>query len=538
MRCSPATMLFLLLSPFAVGAGEPLHQQIDRFITAGVPDFAKKSAGSASDAEFLRRVTLDLAGTTPSHAETRAFLDDKDSARRAKLIDTLLASPGYGRRMTQFFDVMLMERRRDAKVSRANWETFLRASIDANKPYDEMVREILSADGVDAAKRGPAKFYLDRDGEVQAITRDIGRLFLGRNMQCAQCHDSPLVDDYKQEHYYGIQAFLNRTTMFPNANVATAVLGEKAEGEISFTSVFDATKAQKSTLPKMPGGKAISEPKFEKGKEYKVAPTAATVRPVPNFSRREQLAGAITASPSFDRNTANRLWAMMMGRGLVHPLDLDHSDNPPSHPELLDLLAREFAEHRFDVKYLLREIALSQAYQRSSELSADAKDLPEDRYLIAILKPLSAEQLAYATMQATGFTDSVRQSLKAPTDAAMQASLSAQVPAFVKMFAAAPGQPEDDFETKLDQTLFLKYNQAIRGLISVRPGSLLDRTIKLTDPAARANELFLGIFNRPATADEKKEIADMMKNAKNPPEEALGEIIWAMLASAEFRFNH
>lgn len=533
-RTLAAIGVCLLVAAFS--RAQPLHQRVDVLIAKGFPNYEKQAAPLAGDAEFLRRITLDLTGTIPTADETRAFLNDKDADKRTKLIDKLLASPGYARRMTWHFDTMLLERRNGPKVARPLWEEFLRSSFEANKPLDQLVKEILSADGVDAKARGPAKFFLDRDLEPNLTTRDIGRVFLGRNLQCAQCHDSPVVDDYKQEHYYGIQAFLNRSFLFPNPQAPTAVIAEKAEGETSFTSVFDKSKAVKSTGPKMPKGKAIGEPKFEKGKEYKVAP-AKDVRPIPNFSRREQLAASIVESPYFARNAANRLWALMMGRGIVHPLDLDHKDNPPSHPELLDLLAKEFAAHKHDIKWLIRELALSKTYQRTSEIPSQLKDVPADKYLVGVLKPLTPEQFAYAVMQATGFTDSVRLSTKEPTDAKINPSLVGQAPAFVRMFASQPGQPEDGFQATIDQTLFLKHNATIRNLIALRTGCLLDRASKLADPSAVADELFLSVYTRPATAEEKKDIADVLKDAKDR-NGTLTEIIWAMLTSAEFRFNH
>lgn len=522
--------------PRGINAAEPLHARIDQLIEAGHPDFKSLAAPLSSDAEFLRRVTLDLVGTLPTAVETRAFLADKDPQKRTKWIDQLLASEGYSRRMTQFLDVMLMERRPDSKVGRPLWEEYLRTSFQQNKPFDVLAREILSADGADTAKRAPAKFFLDRNFEPNQVTRDLGRLFLGRNLQCAQCHDSPLIDDYKQEHYYGLMAFINRSSLFPPGKGDTAAIGEKADGEVTFTSVFDKNKVQKSTGPKVITLKSIPDQKLEKGKEYKVAPSAPTVRPIPTYSRRELLASAIVESPWFSRNAANRFWAMVMGRGLVHPLDLDHKDNPPSHPELLDLLTKELVDHKFDVKWLLRELVLSKTYQRSSELSSSMKEPPADRYLVAVLKPLSPEQFVYALMQASGYTDSLRGIQKMPNETAVNTGLAAQVAPFVRMLGNQPGQAEE-FQASLDQTLYLKHSAAIRNFISQRANCLLDRCGKLTDSKSIANELFLSVYTRPATADEAKDIADILKDAKDRPA-VLSEVIWAMLASAEFRFNH
>ena len=542
MLSSPRAVAALLALAFAgvAPAADPLHVRIDQLVAAGQPDHAKLAAPPASDAEFLRRAYLDLNGTLPTAEAARKFLADTDPKKREKLIDELLAAPGYARRMAQFYDVVLMERRRDAKVPRAAWEEFLRTSFEANKPYDALVRDILSADGVDPKNRGPAKFYLDRDFEPNAVTRDISRVFLGKNLTCAQCHDHPLVNDYKQAEYYGILAFLNRSFLFPNATVPTAMLAEKADGEVSFTSVFDKAKKANSTKPQVAGLKPLAEPTPEKGKEYKVAPgpkPGEGPRPEPAFSRRAQLAGAITApeNKQFARAAANRLWGMMLGRGIVHPVDMDHGANPPTHPELLDLLTEEFAAHKFDIKWLLREIALSKTYQRTSEVPASMGDAPPNRYLVANLKPLSPEQLAYALLQATGQTDAERLATKG-TEAALDARLAPRVAPFRAMFGGRPGEP-DAADATLDQTLFLKYGPGVRSMIAPRAGNLVDRLAKRQAADEVADELFLSVLTRPPSADERADVAELLK--KSPDRAAaLAELVWALVASAEFRFNH
>src|SRR5262249_43002026 len=150
--------------------------------------------------------------------------------------------------------------------------------------------------------RPAAKFYLDRDADANLLTRDIGRLFLGMNLTCCQCHDHPLVPEYKQGHYYGLNAFLSRSFLFRDGK-SPAVLAEKAEGEVSFQSVFDPQKVTKTTGPRLPQGPVLPEPMLEKGKEYEVAP-AKGVRPIPKFSRRAQLAAqlAVAGNTQFKRN--------------------------------------------------------------------------------------------------------------------------------------------------------------------------------------------------------------------------------------------
>src|SRR5262249_53363756 len=175
-----------------VPAGEALHRKIDRAIDAKVKG---DPAAQSTDAEFLHRACLDLTGMIPTSADARAFLDDPSAYKRARLIDRLLASRDYVWRMQDYFDIMLMDRRAGTPVPARVSRAFLRRAIAANVPYNRLVAEILAADGSEAESRGAAKFYLDRLADPNLLTRDISRMFLGRDLQCAQCHDHPLIDD-------------------------------------------------------------------------------------------------------------------------------------------------------------------------------------------------------------------------------------------------------------------------------------------------------------------------------------------------------
>ncbi len=425
----PLTFLGLLLVPGLAVAETPLRQRIDQAIAAALPN--QTVVGPSSDSEFLRRIYLDLVGTIPTTAEARAFLNDRTPDKRTRLIDRLLASPEHARYFATVFDVMLMERRPAKNGNQAQWSEALREAFAANKPWDVLAREVLSNDGSDPKTRGLARFILDRDAEPHLVTRDVSRLFLGTNLRCAQCHDHPRVEEYRQEHYYGLFAFVSRTQLVREKGSKLAVLAEKADGEVTFQSVFDPSKTTKATGPRIPNGPALKETPPEKGKEYLVAP-APGVRAVPRYSRRARLGPEVTKPEhvAFKRNIANRLWAQMMGRGLFTPLDMDHPANPPSHPELLTLLADDLAEHKFDMRYFLRELALSQTYQRSSELPAGLKEAEASRYQVANLKGLTPEQLAWSLMQATGVTETTRKGLGAQAnEATLHARLAASVTA-------------------------------------------------------------------------------------------------------------
>ncbi len=505
---------------------QSLHGVIDR-------EIQRQAGGSLSpksdDATFIRRIYLDLAGTIPTPGEARQFLADSDPAKREKLIDRLLGGEDYARRMQEYLAAMLLERRTDTKVPDPKWAEYLRRSIAENKPWNELVGELLFVEpAVDKQPQASEKFLLVSGREdMHQRTQDVARLLLGRDIMCSQCHDHPTVDDYKQADYYGLFTYVQETS-------------DKAFAE--FESVF--VPGKKSTGPHLPGAESIEIPKFEKAQ----AEEALKYRP------RLLLAGDLptTDNPLFKRNAANRFWFVMMGRGLVHPLDLDHSGNPPSHPELLDALADDFAKSGFDVKHLLREIALSEAYQRSSQLpdGADENDVPITSYRAAIPKPLTAEQMAWAVMQATGNLPAL---LAAPAPEKSEFTYNNYINGridkapdnfhdamtlFVGVFSNPPGEPEVEFNTAVGHTLFLMNEPLILDWLKPQPGNLVDRLTNIADSAAIAEELYLSVLTRLPREEERAEVDQYLQQFQNRRAEVLGELAWALIASAEFRSNH
>lgn len=346
-----------------------LTAQIDQMIVEANAGVAAPLVG---DAEFLRRASLDLIGVPPSAEDIRAFIADASPEKRAAAVDRLLAHPRYARHMAEVFDVMFMERRPSVHVTADEWHQYLLKAFRENRPYNELAKEILSADGAEPAPRAAAKFYLDRLADPHLLTRDVGRVFFGQDLQCAQCHDHPLIDDYHQADYHGLLAFFNASALFTApAPDGKSYFIEKAGTEAEFESVF--AKGEKHTTgPKMPGMAKLEEPALYPDELYEVKPTDV-VRPKPKFSRRAKLAELATtgANREFNENIANRLWAHMMGLGLVNPFDLHHSSNPPTNPALLKLLGEQFAAGGFNVKEFLRSLALTQTYQRSIDPPAD-----------------------------------------------------------------------------------------------------------------------------------------------------------------------
>ncbi|WP_197443039.1 DUF1549 domain-containing protein [Lignipirellula cremea] len=531
-----------------------MHRIIDEQLTAALAAGGVPAADICDDAEFLRRLYLDLTGVIPPRETVLAFLADENPQKRVAAIDRLLASEAYARRMAVAFDVMLMERRPDKYITTDEWRAYLQASFATNKPLDQLAAEVLGATGREPELRPAARFFLDREVEQDVLVRDIGRLFLGADLQCAQCHDHPDIAGYLHHHYHGLAVFVSGLKIFKREGQIS--LQEKAVREIEFLSVFDLDNPQK-TGPRL--FEAVFEtPALVVGEEYQEKPSAQTPM-LPKFSLQQLLARRLpsAATPAFGRNLANRLWAMMLGQGLVEPLDMQHADNPPSHPELLAALTEHLEATGYDARDFLREIALSDAYQRSSLLPADVDParLPPESFGVANLKSLSPEQLFDSLLSAAEaaplLARQIEQTLqedaaayqKLQDDPAALAAAQSQGRAerlaeFVMLFGSPPGQPEGPFQASLPQSLFLANSPLVQDWIEPADDNLAGRLLAEPDAEKVADELYLCVLSRRPTAAEKELVQQHLESRGEARRLAVTELLWATIASAEFRFNH
>lgn len=511
-------------------SAEDLHIAIDELVAAKAKG---EIAPTAADGEFLRRVYLDLAGRIPSRDEAVQFLADQTEEKREQLVDQLLGGDEYPRRMAELLHVILMERMGDHE----EWNKYLHDSLAANKPWDQIVREIANPNSDDEATRGAAFFMtkrLEKYGQnpvdYPGLVRDVGRMFLGVDVQCAQCHDHLFVSDYEQVDYQGLFAFVGQTMIRTDVKfpaVAERLVAKPTE----FKSVFVMEDLQ--TGPRLPFGKEVEVPVFAKGEEYKEPPDRKTKFPgIPKFSPLRVLSEQLPEHPLFAKNIANRIWWVIMGRGLVSPLDLHHSDNPPSHPELLDLLGDELIAHEYDLRWLMRELASSKTYQRASELPTTATaEISETTYQVAIEKPMSSEQLLRSMLQAVG--DGKVASINLADE-----KLSDLNSRFTKAFANPPREPEIGHNPSVKAALFLLNDAVVLDWLKPADGNLVDRLV-IDDHASQvAEELYLSVLTRYPSDEEIDEVTSYLASNSDNRAAACADLAWSLLASVEFCVNH
>jgi len=526
--------------PFATvrAAEQPLRDVIDEHVKASWTREKITPAPPASDAEFLRRVYLDIVGIIPTHDEARAFLDDKSADKRAKLIDRLLDHPRYALHQADEWDLVLFGRHPPGYETsrRPTFQRWLQEQFAKNTPYDKWVSDILKAEGT-TVDDGPPWFLAQYDRQPEDATEKITQTFLGVQLQCARCHDHPF-EKWTQIDFYAMSAFLARLQVVQfdkKNNELKAMIGEKNSGEILFTGPAAQQVPGKKGEPIKPRflqGQPLEEPAPPKDlKEERNLP-GGKVPPRPYFSRKDKLAEWITAkeNPYFVRAVANRVWAQYMGRGIVHPVDNMSPKNRPSHPKLLDACAQSIVEHNFDLKWYIRELCNSQTYQLSS--AGDVEDARPAWFERGRVRPLSAEELLESWRVATGYDEVAR--AKPGKELGRFHGVGWE---YMIRFFGQPNNGKGNFQGGMQEHLYLNNGEVSR-LIVTDKGSLYQTVMDDKAPwEDRVDRLYLSILSRPAKPAEKKKFAEYLSNGDKPGER-LREAIWVLMTCSEFRFNH
>lgn len=535
--------LRILLSSVALFSAPPLfadellppdramEEVVDHYIGARLKAENLNAAPAADDATFIRRVTLDLVGRIPTVAETNTYVASTDPAKRAKLIDRLMASPGYARHQAAEFDVMMME-----GTNKGSIRGYLQTAFADNKPWSAIFRDVMVADESDPKQKGAGEFLRQRITDIDKLTSEVSVVFFGVNISCAKCHDHPKVQDWKQDHFYGMKAFFNRT--FDNGGF----LAEREYGAVKYKTTKGVEKPAKMMFLT---GKVIDAPGKEPTKDEEKQEKARLdefkkkkqAPPKPSFSARAQLVETALQSGQrdfFARAVVNRVWHRVMGHGLVMPLDQMHSANPPSHPELLDWLARDLIEHNYDLRRLTRGLVLSKTYGRSSKWHND--DTPSPRFF-AMARPraLTPMQLATALRLATTDPLTFPETLK-PEE--LEKKLES-IEQSARGFASQIEQPHEDFQIGAGEALLFTNNARVMAEFLTDGGDRLVGRMKLAkEPKEAVDVAVRSTLCRPPSDEEVKVMSEYLQRRGDRPVAAYQQLVWALVTSAEFRFNY
>jgi Protein of unknown function (DUF1553)/Protein of unknown function (DUF1549) len=454
----------------------------------------------SEDAEFLRRVHLDLIGRLPSAEEVRTFLNEPPSdAKRSRLIAALIERGEFVDFWTmKFGDWLLISGKRGGELPTRTYHAWVREQLARNRPLDQMVRDLLLAQG-DPGKTGPANFYT-LASDPRDLGEHVGSLFLGTQIACARCHAHP-ADRWTQDDYHAFAACFARVTQ-QGGMVRIADRGE-----------VEHPKTHKPVAPRPLGG---ATGKVDAGD--------------PRVPLAEWLVSG--DNPMFARNLVNRVWKHLLGRGLVEPVDDLRPTNPPANPALLDALAANFVRHGFDLRWLVREIAESRTYQLTS-LATPENRRDERLFSHACLKPLSAQVLADAVAQVTGVPDEFPAYVSG-TRAVQLIGSQTPSPALDVLGRCAR---ERSCETAgragggLAQALHLINGSTINDKLGSAAKALQARGIS---SGAIIDELYVRALSRPATVAERAEWEPLLATDAD----AVEDLLWALLNSREFSFNH
>jgi hypothetical protein len=508
----------------ALKAARANPDSLDRHLIAQWKRLNVAPSPAADDETFIRRITLDISGTLPTPDEVTAYVADSSSDKKSRLVDRLLERPEHASYFALKWADILQNRGRSYSSRRQREGTALltawaRDSIAANKPYDQFVSEILTATG--SQERNPPTVWYRSVRTTQEYVESVAQAFLGVRIQCAQCHHHP-AERWSQADYYSFAANFARVGRkggFADAEVPTSeVIFLKNDGEVAH-----------------PRTGVVMQPRPLGGPDFQLTRYD---------DPRRALAKWMTSpdNPFFARTMANRMWGHFLGRGIVHPIDDSRSTNPPSNPALLDALAREFVESGYDVRHLMRVITGSAAYGLSSKSTPFNRDDIQS-FARFELRRLSAEVLL----------DSISQVLEVPTVFAggpgkfPLGTRAIDLPdenvpiSFLDVFgrpsrtSACECERSDD--PALAQALELVNSKEIQRKLTAADGYVSRLSANDLSHADNVREVFLKVFAREPRSEESQTAIEFLESEPDRAE-AYRTLLWSLLATNEFIFNH
>lgn len=490
----------------------------------------------ATDAEWCRRLFVRVIGRIPTAEELKTFTSDRSPNKREQLVDRLLTDENYveeyARHWATIWSNVLVGRTggsAESLADREGLEQYLRQSLAKNKPYDQLVRELLTATGTSKpgteGYNGAVNFLLaGLSKDATLATARVSRVFLGRQLQCAQCHKHP-EQDWPQEQFWSLNAFFRQ------------MRAEKAGAGMRLVNVDFSGEGQNSTEGEVfyetpTGLLKTAFPAFLDG--TKVPPSGQLAE----VDRRAELARLVAASPEMPRALVNRVWAHFFGYGFTQPVDDIGPQNPPSNPELFDRLSEQFAAHHFDLKDLIRWIALSDAFGRSSKLTTLAsKDMPEAGAVALFSRYYSRQMQAEEVYNSLVHAAQIRKTASNAAD--IEKARVDWLAQFSRQMGTDAADEESHFNGSMRQSLIMMNGDLMRRAASSKSEGLLKSvagsSLKFED---KVQHLFLSALSREPNKKELDAARTILKNSAGDQAVALEDIWWALLNSNEFILDH
>ncbi|MBL8795175.1 MAG: DUF1549 domain-containing protein [Planctomycetia bacterium] len=535
-RVSCAVALLVLMAPAPIQAEAPpaltVARRIDQLIDASLQAAKVPASPRSDDAEFQRRVSLDLTGRLPPPDRAAAFLDSTEPDKRARLIDDLLASQDFGRHWARYWAELFVKRdgEQNKRLKSDEFRAWLAEQFNQGRGWDQIVTAMLTVDDTTASG-----FFFQANrlsGDRPSPAKVVGaaaNLFLGIQFQCAECHDHPFTDAWRRDDFWGLAAFFGRTRF---AQVEVNKTRQVKITEEDPPPPDEKTKGRPMFKPPVNGVIDVPDPLDAK----KISGTVAAKflgGDAPKMSEkgphRPQFAAWLTApaNPWFARAAVNRYWAALFARGLVNPLDDMGPDSEPTHPELLAYLAEEFRQSGHDLKHLLRAVCNSAAYQRSSRALPENRD--HDGYARMRVKFLHGEVLLKSLDQVLG----VEVIVPPVKDKNKEKDRTVTISNAELFDTAVYDDDPANYSYGAPQLLRLMNAEIPR-----RSPAVIERLLlNPGEPADHVERLFLLTLSRRPSAEEKQELVKFVQKHPDPARGYAG-VLWILLTGAEFVANH
>ena len=495
-----------------------MNNEIDRLVHARHQKLGLLPSGTCTDAEFLRRVSLDLIGMLPTPEMARRFLADTREDRRQRLVDELLEHPNYADHWAvKWGDLIRPNPARVGVKPVYLLDQWLRESFRANKPYHTMVKELLTAQG-SSHEYGPVAVMRDKRDPADASSF-VGQIFLGVRLDCARCHHHPS-EKWTQEDYFQLAAFFGQLKN-KGQGISAPISGEPESWWHGGTGTVKHPITDAVMVPKVPDG---PEMPYVEGQD-------------PRQSLADWMAGS--DNPFFAKAIVNRIWSDFLGRGIVDPVDDFRVSNPPTNEALLEWLAQDFSTHGFDLKHLMRTIVNSRTYQLSTTPNehnvADTKN-----YARALKRRLSAEVLLDAVCDVTGVKDEY--SGLPPGSRAVQTwnhkLASNFLDAFGRPNASQECPCERERKSSVVQALHLMNSNDLQEKLRTSKGRIGQLASSDQSDVSVVTAVYLAALSRMPDEKEMQASVRFLQKPRQTRQEGIEDLAWALINSAEFVFNH